>query len=371
MTGRGRAAGLRLPGTLALGAGTLVAAGLFDAEPLLVAGFGLLALGLASGLTVALAGRGAQVTREIPCRRVAEEELVSVRLRARAPWPFPGGELTEPLLGEPFALPFGRRSAALRIDVRFARRGLRELEPAQLMVGDPLGIARRRAAVGQPDRVLVLPRVEPVRRPELGGERPWGRRDRPAPGGDGVDPDGLRPYRPGAPAARIHWPALARGAGLLERRLSAEADARPVVVLDAGGAPAQEDLDAAVRACASLCRELAGRGGCGVLLPGERRLRSVGPDLGAWPGVWAALAMVEPGRGPALTAALARAAAVVYVTARTPARLPAALPGSPARHLLVAPARVAVARDARAVLEVAGCRGYVLRARVRAQEVAA
>ena len=48
-----------------------------------------------------------------------------------------------------------------------------------------------------------------------------------------VDIDGLRPYRPGTPASRIHWAALARGAGLLERRLRADGDTRPLVVLDA------------------------------------------------------------------------------------------------------------------------------------------
>ena len=47
--------------------------------------------------------------------------------------------------------------------------------------------------------------------------------------------DGLRPYRQGTPASRIHWPALARGAGLLERRLRADTDSRPLVVVDARG----------------------------------------------------------------------------------------------------------------------------------------
>ena len=48
-----------------------------------------------------------------------------------------------------------------------------------------------------------------------------------------VDVDGLRPYRPGTPASRIHWPAVARGAGLIERRLQADGDSRPMIVLDA------------------------------------------------------------------------------------------------------------------------------------------
>ena len=71
-----------------------------------------------------------------------------------------------------------------------------------------------------------------------------------------IDVDGLRPYRPGTPASRIHWPALARGAGLLERRLRADTDTRPLVVLDARGDGPPEQLDAAVRAAASLVLEL-------------------------------------------------------------------------------------------------------------------
>src|SRR5205807_7539470 len=97
-----------------------------------------------------------------------------------------------------------------------------------------------------------------------------------------VDIDGLRPYRHGTSASRIHWPAFARGAGLLERRLRADSDMRPLVVLDARGSGPPEHLDAAVRAAASLTLELARRRGCRVLLPGERRGIVVEPDLVAW-----------------------------------------------------------------------------------------
>ena len=79
-----------------------------------------------------------------------------------------------------------------------------------------------------------------------------------------VDLDGLRPYRPGTPASRIHWPAVARGAGLIERRLQADGDARPLVVLDArtpasAGRAGVDLLDAAVRAAASLVLEFSAR----------------------------------------------------------------------------------------------------------------
>ena len=51
-----------------------------------------------------------------------------------------------------------------------------------------------------------------------------------------VDVDGLRPLREGTSAARIYWPAVARGAEPMERRLAGEGDGRPLVVLDPRGA---------------------------------------------------------------------------------------------------------------------------------------
>ena len=78
--------------------------------------------------------------------------------------------------------------------------------------------------------------------------------------------DGLRPYREGAPASRIHWPTVARRGEILERRLVAELDAAPLIVVDPSAPSGEEDLDKAVRAAASLCVHLAREGGCAVLL---------------------------------------------------------------------------------------------------------
>ena len=85
--------------------------------------------------------------------------------------------------------------------------------------------------------------------------------------------DGLRPYREGSPASRIHWPALARSGEMHERRMVAGAEATPLVVLDAELPDDQEALDRAVRAAASLCVHLAPGSGCSVLLPGSHGRR--------------------------------------------------------------------------------------------------
>jgi uncharacterized protein (DUF58 family) len=178
----------------------------------------------------------------------------------------------------------------------------------------------------------VLPRVEPVE-PVRGGGAAGGAAD------DGqqfgptrrldrstaeLEIDGLRPYRQGAPASRIHWPAFARSGEMLERRLVAGLDAAPLVVLDATRPASEEALDAAVRAAGSLCIHLARAGGCAILLPGERRAVEVGADLGAWPAVHVRLALVEPAHAPPAQVHGGRSGAVIWVSARAQARGPVA-----------------------------------------------
>ena len=185
--------------------------------------------------------------------------------------------------------PTGRgRSATISVVARSPAAAGTSLPPPVAGPPRPAGPGRIwRAARGQPDEVLVLPRTERVlwRGRDLGGDRGGERR-----GGRGeplaaVELDGLRPYRVGTPASRIHWAALARGAGLLERRLRADADTRPLVVLDTRcSSPDSPALDAAVRAAASLTFHLARRGGCGLLMPVTAARIEIDPDLACLAG---------------------------------------------------------------------------------------
>lgn len=343
-------------GTAVLGLALVLAGGLFDGEPLLAAGAGLFVL---AGLAAAwgkTALSGADLRRSLSAARVVEDQPCELRLEARSALPLAGAEVVDPLLDRAVALPAGRRRATVRLRVRFARRGLRRLRPAVLWLGDPLGIVRLRVASAGGDRVLVLPRVEAIRWPGAPAAAPAAAARARTAGPDGVSPDGLRPYREGVAATRIHWPALARGAGLLEKRLVADAERRPLVVLDAGGAVPAERLDAAVRAAASLCRELARSGGCGLLVPGERRPRQVGDAGGSWASAWARLATVQPAAPVRLPAAAAGAAWILYVTPRAASALPAQILRAAA--LVVAPADAGTPAGARSVLEVAGCVGW-------------
>ncbi|MFL5849283.1 MAG: DUF58 domain-containing protein [Solirubrobacteraceae bacterium] len=343
--------------TALLGAGFLVAAGLLDAEPFYVPGVAFVVLGAACAVWVVVAAQGVRVERALAARRVVEDQPLGARLVVRAgALPFPAGEAVEPLLDAPVPLPSGRQRFAFRVQASFARRGRRELAPARVVIRDPLGLAAREAAVGAPEDVLVLPRTEAVRAPGAGPEGARaGARPLLAEAAE-TEIDGLRSYREGTPATRIHWPALARRRGLLERRLQAEADSRPLVVLDARGT--EEDLDRAVRAAASLALQLAADGGCSVLLPGDRRPAELDPGLAGWPDVHARLALVEATtRPPGLTAAGSRSGPVVYVAARPLAASPRGLERVPPGSVLVVPGEPAGTPGPERFV-VAGCHGY-------------
>ena len=157
------------------------------------------------------------------------------------------------------------------------------------MIRDPLRLVSRELLGTGGDEVLVLPRVEPVTAPGGGGAGG-------SHGGMGIDPgvmgrrldasmaeleiDGLRPYREGTSASRIHWASVARRGEMLERRLVAELDSAPLIVLDPSGGDDEESLDRAVRAAASLCVHLGREGGCAILLPRRAPARRDRPRPG-------------------------------------------------------------------------------------------
>jgi uncharacterized protein (DUF58 family) len=340
----------------------LLAAALFDSESLYVPGVGLAGLGIGAAAWVGLAAAGARIAREPGPHTVQEEEPWPLRVRASTGLlPAPGGELLEPLLGH--ALPLvGRHSQRARIDVRFSRRGRRALEPARLVIADPLGLAGRELLSEDAVEVLVLPRIEPVSTPgggaaaRLFGAGLEGDADgaRPSAAAE-VEVDSLRPYRPGAPASRIHWPTVARTGTMMERRLVAEAASRPLVVLDPRSPADADALDRAVRAAASLAFHLARAGGCGLLLPGDRRPHEIGSDLRGFAAAHARLAVVEEGDGAPSSAGIRRRGAVIWVSAAEPGAALAALrsAGVTARYL----ATPGSGGRGPAAFSVAGCTG--------------
>lgn len=347
---------LRVAGTLGLGAAMTLTAGVFGSPSLYVPGIALMLLAAVAAVWVLGAAAGAAIERTPGPPTVEEERAWTISINAGTGLlPAPGGELREPLLRGSLSMA-GRPGRRVRVDVRFERRGKRRLEPARLVIRDPLGLLEREVASGAGQEVLVLPRIEPV---VAAGAGAFGASDgaagaRPAEVAAEVEMESLRPYREGAPASRIHWPTVARVGTLMERRLLADTDSLPLVVLDPTHGESEAALDMAVRAAASLCLHLARSGGCSVFLPGDRRAADVGADLGGWPSLHARLALVEAASGAPAARLETRRGAIFWVSPS--ARRPRVLERVHAQRFLVSPE----AARGRAAFTVAGCTGVAL-----------
>ena len=93
-------------------------------------------------------------------------------------------------------------------------------------------------------------------------------------------------------------------------------------------------LDQAIRAAASLCVYLARRGGCALLLGGDRRPAQIDPALSGFPESHARLALLTPDAGAPPAGCLTGANVVLWVTAATnPGALLGAL-RAPVRYLV-------------------------------------
>ena len=162
------------------------------------------------------------------------------------------------------------------------RPGAHVLGPTPLRLLDDLGLFSRLVLGGAPESVLVLP--EPARPPA--GLRRGGAEV----SGD-PEPDGLRPYVPGTPMSRIHWPSAARGGGVQERHFVSGRDQLPLVVVDTSSAVIADQI---ARDAAGIVLALARSGGCRVLLPGDRVATTL-DDTAGWPALHRRLAALEPG----------------------------------------------------------------------------
>lgn len=364
----------RAAGIVVAGALMVLVAFAFDTSELFVAGVAFLVVGILVPPWIWLASLSTAVSREVEVDRVLEDQPLEARIEVRGgPLGVPGGEILDPLAGGSIGLssalfaPRHGRAADVRVVARFGRRGRRTLEPPALSLRDPLGLVRvvRRGRASS-QSLLVLPRLD---RPRWSRHQSGERFERQAGAASlealaAVEVDGLRPYRTGTPASRISWPALARGAGLLERRMRAERDSGPLVVLDLRSGGHLERGDAAVRAAASLAHDLARRTGCELLLPGDRRPVMIEPDLRAWPSVHVRLALLEEGAAakPPSLSPRPRSGMIYYVAAqheRLPVQL---LRGDHRGAVLVLPCDVAPPVRQPPRFEVSGCAGYLLAA---------
>ena len=144
----------------------------------------------------------------------------------------------------------------------------------------------------------------------------------------------------------------------MERRFVADPRARALIVVDTHDPVGDRELDAAMRAAASLAHGLALTGGCGVLLPGDRRPTVLRPDLRSFSELHARLALLGPSAstpgGPPLRQANGP---IVWVTASHEIPVLSLRKGA---GWIVAPHPLAV--GAAVEFRVAGCIGQRLAA---------
>jgi Protein of unknown function DUF58 len=345
-----------------LGAALVLAGVGFGSPSLLVAGLAFAGVTVVAVVWTELAARGAGIVRGRGPSRIVEGDAFPLRLDLRrGVVPPPWGELADPLLERPATVgPFRPRTVA--VELRMPRRGRVLLEGGSWVIRDPLGIRSRKITAPPGGELLVLPRIEPVEAAATGvgglGAGPANAAEQDASSvrearAAELEVDGLRPYREGSPASRIHWPAVARSGEMYERRMVAGAEAMPLVVLDAEHPDDLDSLDRAVRAAASLCVHLAPASGCACLLPGHRTPSVLDQRLRAWPQLHARLAVVAAGVPTASPDRANRRGSVFWVTGGAPERGRGLTRGfGPGPHYIVT---ARPPRSGRPAFTVAGC----------------
>jgi uncharacterized protein (DUF58 family) len=303
----------RAIGLLRAAAALAVAAVAIPSPALMPAAVALPLVALSAWAVAALAARRIVVTRSVPVREAREDEPLGVRFAVAGLGRLPVSVSARTSAGA--WTPLGPHGGELELAI--GRRGAYRLGPSSLRVRDALGIVERRVRVGPPEPLLILPA------PDAGLLA--------APRGAGgaagePEPDGLRPYAPGTPLTRIHWPALARGAGLHARSVAPGSDDLPLVIVDTAGSPEPQAVDWAARAAAGHILRLFRAGGCRVALPGDRTPRKVTRPA-EWRAMQRRLALLQPAAALAPAVHTARAirvcaAAVALATLEPTPELP-------------------------------------------------
>jgi uncharacterized protein (DUF58 family) len=286
---------------------------------LLTVAIGLVLLTGAAWAAVALAAHGLKVERTIGASEVQEDRPLRLCFRIRGRRWLPVRLEVQDHSGEWLALRGGRlavSAGATALEIRVGRPGAYRLAPTEVRVRDAIGMFELRKLAGRMEPLLILPAPSEYSSVKLHRSEVI----------EDPEPHGLRPYAPGMPLTRIHWPALARGAGLQARHFAPASAGPPLVVVDTVGAAGPGALDWAARVAAGYVLALARNGGCRVLLPGDANATSVTGVGREWRAVHRRLARL--GDLPPGTASppAARTAALCVCAATAPGPLTPAPP---------------------------------------------
>jgi uncharacterized protein (DUF58 family) len=156
--------------------------------------------------------------------------------------------------------PGERTVAAYRLPTD--RRGLVQVGPLHVVVGDPFGLATLGTLGAPAVQLTILPRVEDIEPlPRTTGPDPQaGARRRNAVGRHGDEFYALRPYTVGDDLRRVHWPSSARTDDLLVRQNEEPWQHRTTVLLDVRSSTHEgESLELAVSVAASIIMATAHR----------------------------------------------------------------------------------------------------------------
>ena len=220
----------------------------------------------------------------------------------------------------------GRRRFAGGYELRRVRRGRYAFDTVRLTIEDPFGLARARLEKGEPEALVVYPRLVelPALFSEGGVHSQDGRRlllRRPT----GFELHSVREHVQGESLRAVHWPSTARRGRLMVKELEDAPRDEVVVVLDAdASATAGELFEIAVRAAGSILRSHVRRGRrCALVVnSGGRPVQPVASEAD-WHRALELLAAVEADGHTPVHALLqaeggvaARALELVVVTSR-------------------------------------------------------
>jgi uncharacterized protein (DUF58 family) len=321
----------RSSGAIGLGLIALVASWAFGSTPLAVVGLGLAAAGIFARLWARAADGSIEFERRLLAGERIEGDDLAVEIRARHRRRLLGGAiLLRQHLGP---LEQTARMQRSRTVIVFADlpRGRHRLAPLDVVLTDPLGLARIEQQVDEASSILIRPRI-PVLTSifsahgarEAGAARSLLRRP------TGFEIHAVRDYAPGEPLRAVHWPSTARRGRLMVKELDDAPRHDLAIVLDqdsdgVAGPVGQSSFDAAVRAAGALALAQVLWNRRVVLVgtaPGTEdvRIRSAGHD---WEVALDALATVEPVGGARVdqalrspSGAITRAREIVVVTGR-------------------------------------------------------
>ncbi len=253
MTSRGRA-------VLALGLAVYVVAWVFGSRALYPVATGFVFAVLLASAWVRLSSRPPHVSRHGAVRDVVEGDDVRIELEVVAtstvrPPTLVAHERPGRLGERRVELrPLGSRRFGARYELQRVPRGRYAFDTVRLTIEDPFSLARTELVQGEPQALVVYPRLVTLERlfSEGGAHAQDGRRlllRRPT----GFELHSVREYEQGESLRKVHWRSTARRGRLMVKELEDAPRDEVAVLLDGDAAAVTEDsFEVAVRAAGSI-----------------------------------------------------------------------------------------------------------------------